>query len=172
MKKKTSYILVGLIIVVGLIIDLVSKSIFANVLEHGERVIILIPNFFRFIYIENDGAAYGMLGGKTWLLILITILFIIGFVVYYILNHNTRVWFNVSIGLILSGAIGNLVDRIFFDGIVRDFISIEVFNFIFNIADMWITFGVICFAIHVILETIKEHKEKGKDKASDGSEDK
>lgn len=172
MKKKTCYIIVGLIIVVGLVIDLVTKAIFANLLEYGDKTIEVIPNFFRFIYVENDGAAYGMLGGKTWVLILITIVFIIGFVAYYVFNHSTNMWFNISIGLIISGAIGNLVDRIFFEGIVRDFISIEIFNFIFNVADMWITFGVICFAVYIIGDMVREYKDKRKEKVDNDSEDK
>ena len=46
------------------------------------------------------------------------------------------------------------------EGIVRDFISIELFSFIFNIADVLITFGVICFVIHIILDSIKDFKDK------------
>ena len=69
--------------------------------------------------------------------------------------------------MIISGAIGNLVDRIFL-GYVRDFISIKIFSFVFNIADMFITFGVIFFAIHLIMSIIKEHKGK----KSNGLEDK
>ena len=75
MKKR--YLIIGLIIVIGLVIDLVTKSIFARVLDYGAKDIVLIPNLLTFTYIENDGAAYGMLGGKTWLLIFITLIFLI-----------------------------------------------------------------------------------------------
>ena len=166
MSKKKSYLIVGIIIIIGLVIDLVTKAVFSSVLEYGNKDIDIIPNFLKLTYVENDGAAYGIFGGKTWLLIVITIIFIIGFVCYYIFNHNSSPWYNIGIGLILSGAIGNFVDRIFFEGIVRDFISIKFFNFVFNFADMWITFGVISFGIYIILELIKEIKEK-KGKNSD-----
>jgi signal peptidase II len=171
MSKKKSFIIVGIIIVVGLVVDLVTKAIFSNVLQHGMKDIDIIPNLLRFTYVENDGAAYGMLGGKTWLLIVVTMVFIVGFVCYYIFNHSTNLWYNFGIGLIISGAIGNLVDRIFFDGIVRDFISIRFFSFVFNFADMWITFGVICFGVSVILDMFKEIKEKkGKEKENDSKD--
>ena len=171
MSKKKSYLLVGLIILIGIVVDLVTKAVFSNVLEYGAKDIELIPNLLKLMYIENDGAAYGMLGGKTWFLIIITIAFVIGFVCYYIFNHSTSIWYNVGIGLIISGAIGNLIDRLFFDGIVRDFISIRFFSFVFNFADMWITFGVICFAVFVIIELVKEMKEK-KGKKHNDTEDK
>lgn len=160
MKKKKSYLIVGIIIVVGLVADLLTKAIFANLLKQGEIDIEVIPNFMKFTYVENDGAAYGMFGGKSWLLILLTVVFIIGFICYYIFNHSTSWWYTFGIGMILSGALGNLVDRVLFNGIVRDFISIEIFNFIFNLADVWITFGVICFAIFVVMEIIKDAKDK------------
>ena len=172
MSRKKAFLIVGLIIVIGLVVDLATKSIFAEVLDYGEKVIVIIPNFFRLIYIENDGAAYGMLGGKTWILIIITIAFIIGFAIYYIFNHKSSWIYQFAFGLILSGAIGNLIDRIFFDGIVRDFISIEIFSFIFNIADMWITFGVILFILDVILDYVKDNKKKKEKTSVDDTEDK
>jgi signal peptidase II len=141
------------------VVDLVTKSIFASMLEYGKETIVLIPNLLEFVYVENDGAAYGMMGGHTWFLIVLTILFIVGFVLYFIFNKDKNIWFTVGVGLIVSGAIGNLIDRIIFN-FVRDFISMEFFNFIFNFADMFITFGVIFFVISMIFDAVKEVKEK------------
>jgi signal peptidase II len=159
MKKYLSYIILASIIVIGLVVDLVTKSIFASMLEYGKETIVLIPNLLEFVYVENDGAAYGMMGGHTWFLIVLTILFIVGFVLYFIFNKDKNIWFTVGVGLIVSGAIGNLIDRIIFN-FVRDFISMEFFNFIFNFADMFITFGVIFFVISMIFDAVKEVKEK------------
>ncbi|MGN0961726.1 MAG: signal peptidase II [Christensenellales bacterium] len=168
MKKRNSYILLISIIVVGVVIDLITKIIFANILLNGE--IVLIPSLLKFTYVENTGAAYGMFGGRTWILILISIVFIIGFLLYDIFNHSNNGWYICGVGLILSGAFGNLVDRIFL-GYVRDFINIKYFNFVFNFADMFITFGIICFAIYLIISMVKDAKEKkgkSKDNAVDG----
>ncbi len=147
------------IIVLGLVIDLVTKSVFADVLEYGEKVVVLIPDFLEFVYVENDGAAYGMLGGQTWLLVVLTIAFIIGFAVYFVLSKDKNVWFTVAVALIISGAVGNLIDRLVFN-FVRDFISIQLFSFVFNFADMFITFGVICYIIYTIMQIVRETKEK------------
>lgn len=172
MKKRTSYILVISIIVVGLVIDLVTKSVLASVLQHGETEIVIIPDFLKLMYMENDGAAYGILGGQTWLLILVTLVFVIGFTLYYIFNHSTSLLYNFGIGFIISGALGNFVDRICL-GYVRDFVSFKFFNFVFNLADVFITIGVICFAIFTIKELIRESREaKGKNIGNDTLSDK
>ncbi len=159
MKKYVPYIILLSIIVLGLVLDLVTKSVFAGFLEYGAKDIVLIPNLLELVYVENDGAAYGILGGKTWFLILLTIGFIIGFVVYFIFSKEKNTLFTTSIALIVSGAIGNLIDRLAF-GFVRDFVSINFFSFVFNIADVLITFGVILFAIETIIEMVREIKAK------------
>ena len=159
MKKYLPYIIMISIVVGGLVVDLVTKSVFASLLEYGKETIVLIPNLLEFVYVENDGAAYGMLGGHTWLLVVMTLFFIIGFIVYFVLNKDKNIWFVISVGCIVSGAIGNLIDRLWFN-FVRDFISIEFFSFVFNFADMFITIGVICYIIYTIIQTVKEAKEK------------
>lgn len=166
MKKKTSYWILVSIVILSVVVDLVTKVIFANVLSDGD--IQIIPNLLTFTYLENTGAAYGMLGGKTWLLILISIVFLIAFVIYDIFNHSTSGWYIAGMGLIIGGAIGNFVDRIFL-GFVRDFVSISFFNFVFNMADLFITFGIVCFAIYYIIGIVKDCKEKrgGKDATED-----
>lgn len=168
MKKKTSYIILISIIVLGIAIDLVTKIIFANVLSSGD--IVLIPNFLTFTYVENTGAAFGMLGDSTWLLILISIVFIVAFVIFDFYNHANNHLYIWGVGLIMAGAIGNFIDRIFL-GYVRDFISIRIFSFVFNMADMFITFGIIIFAIYLIISMINEAKEK-KGKESNETNDK
>lgn len=153
------YIIMISIVLGGLVIDLVTKSVFASVLDYGKETIVLIPNLLEFVYVQNDGAAYGMLGGQTWLLIVMTFIFIVGFILYFVFYKDKNIWFIISVGLIVSGAIGNLIDRLWFN-YVRDFISIEFFSFVFNFADMFITFGVICYVIYTILQSVKEAKEK------------
>ena len=157
MKKKKSYIILSCIIGIGLIVDIVTKIIFSNVLK--VRDITIIPKLLRFTYVENTGAAFGMMGDKTWLLIIISVVFIVAFVVFDIFNHSTSNWYIWGMGLIISGAIGNFVDRIFL-GYVRDFISISFFSFVCNIADIFITFGIIFFAIYLIVSSVKDVKEK------------
>lgn len=159
MKKKTSYLIIFIIILVGIVLDLLSKHLFANYFENNSEDIVLISNFLIFTFVKNTGAAYGMFGDSTVMLAIVSIVFIVAFIVYDIFNHNNSWWYIFGIGLIISGAIGNLVDRIFL-GYVRDFVSIRLFSFVFNLADLFITVGVICFVIYLILTVIKEKKEK------------
>jgi len=171
MKKKTTYIILISIVLAGIVLDLISKIIFANIFATRDNPIVIIPDFFELTFLKNTGAAYGVLSNHTWLLIVMSILFIIGFVVYDIFYHSNSIWYIFASGLILSGAIGNLIDRIFL-GYVRDFIRIELFSFVFNLADLFITAGVVCYAIFIILETIKEAKEKKDKKDTNANNDK
>lgn len=159
MKKRTSYIIIFSIIVVGIVLDLVSKHFFAWRFEANSQKIVVIPNLFEFVFVKNTGAAYGIFGDSTVMLSVVSILFIIGFVLFDIFNHKNDWLYIFGIGLILSGAIGNLVDRLFL-GYVRDFISIKLFSFVFNLADLFITAGVICFLVYLLISLIKEKKEK------------
>lgn len=159
MKKRTSYIVIASIIVVGVILDLVSKHFFAQYFESGNADIVVIPNFFIFTFVKNTGAAYGIFGNSTLAITILSILFIIAIIVYDIFNHSSSVWYMLGVGFIISGAIGNVVDRIFL-GYVRDFISIRLFSFVFNIADLFITIGVISFLIYLVISIAKEKKEK------------
>ncbi len=147
------------IIVVGIVLDLVSKHFFALRFETNSQKIVVIPNLFEFVFVKNTGAAYGIFGDSTVMLSVVSILFIIGFVLFDIFNHKNDWLYVFGIGLIISGAIGNLVDRLFL-GYVRDFISIKLFSFVFNLADLFITAGVICFLVYLLISLIKEKKEK------------
>jgi len=159
MKKRTSYILMLLIIVVAIVLDLISKMIIQNYFASGNDDIVIIADFFEITYLENTGAAFGMFGNSTLGLTIVSVVFILLFFVYDIFCHNNSAWYLCGMSLVVAGAIGNLVDRIAF-GYVRDFISIHLFSFVFNLADLFITLGVICFGIYLLLSIIKETKEK------------
>lgn len=149
MKKGKIYLI--LLLILFIIIDFISKLLVINVLK--DNTFIIINNFLKFIYVKNTGAAFGILSGNIIILILITLLFI-----YYIVkelskSNNNRITL-LSYILILSGAIGNLIDRVF-RGYVVDFISFTIFNkemAVFNIADSYITIGVIILIISMIWE--------------------
>ena len=146
-------------------LDLVTKFLFAEYLSGGQDIVV-IPNFFKFTYVENTGAAYGMFGGSTVALIIISIIFVIAFCAFDHFNHSNNICYVLGISLIISGALGNMIDRIFL-GYVRDFVSISLFSFVFNIADALITFGVIFFMIYLIVSIVKEQKDKKKDELGD-----
>jgi signal peptidase II len=100
-------------------------------------------------YVENMGAAFGILENQVWFFILVTIVSI--FVLFKYFNESIQnkndFWFTYSVYVILAGAIGNLIDRIRL-GYVIDFLNFKFVNFpVFNIADVYICLG---FAIYLI----------------------
>jgi len=108
----------------------------------------LLPGFLDLVHVENYGSAFGLLANQTFLLITVTVasLLIILFFLRY-LSPATTLGI-VSIGLILGGAVGNLIDRLRFS-YVTDFIDIHLQNLFhwpaFNLADAAITVGIFIF---------------------------
>jgi signal peptidase II len=102
-----------------------------------------IFSFFKLLYITNTGAAFGIFKNYSILIIFISII-VIGLLIYYINKIPKEDY--IGYGLIIGGALGNLIDRIFF-GYVRDFISIWIWP-IFNIADIAISIGIILIIIN------------------------
>ena len=136
----------------NVIIDIISKRAIVENLQVERTSIPIIPNIFHFTYIRNYGAAFSMLEGSPWLgwlsLIVSVILIAIG-----IFRNFNNIWEQVGFGLILAGAAGNGIDRLFFGGSVVDFIDLRVINFaIFNWADISINVGVICLLIHSFID--------------------
>ena len=151
MKKK--YIIFSIAIILLTLFDQISKIIVINNFELYESVI-LINNFLKFYYLNNTGASFGILSGKTLLIILISILMIV-YLIKEIKNHKESNLLLISSSLIISGAFGNLIDRVF-RGYVIDFISFTLFNRempVFNLADTFITIGVILYIIMIIMES-------------------
>ena len=150
MKKKYLYIV---LFIVGLVlIDQVSKLLVVNYLSDK---IVLINNFFCLDYVKNTGAAFGFFSGNIFFLILITLALVIYLI--YDLKQNMDKKLNLIFTiLIISGAIGNLIDRVL-RGFVVDFISFILFNSqmpVFNIADIFVTCGV----LGLIFVMFKEEK--------------
>ena len=148
MKKK--YIIFILSVLLLVIFDQISKYLVTSTLS--KNGLILIPNFLKFIYIKNTGISFGMLSGNQIIIIILTVLIVI-YLIYELLNNNNKKLFISSI-LIIGGALGNLIDRVFRTYVV-DFISFTLFGkemAIFNLADIFITFGVIVYFYNLLME--------------------
>lgn len=171
LKENYKQLLIKLIIVVGvLVLDLVTKIVFANIFserysQENFSNIVVIKNILSFTYTENIGAAFSIFSGHVVFLILFSIVFIGVFICIDYFYKEKNPWFVVGISLIVGGAIGNLIDRIFL-GYVRDFISFDfIKNFaICNIADCAITIGCVCMCIYLVVLLVREGKEKNKNK--------
>lgn len=154
--------LLKIFLIIGLIaVDLITKVLFARFLGEGKQINI-ITNVFSLQYTENTGAAYGIFSNSTTMLIVVSCLFLVLLLIYDLFNSTKNIWYNLGLSFIVGGAIGNLIDRIFL-GYVRDFANFEIFKFIFNLADAFITFGLIFFVIYILI-TLKEEKSQNKSK--------
>lgn len=121
-----------------------------------------IKGLIDIYYIHNRGAAWGMLSGYTWVLLTVTVLVMIGCVIFLIKNgvkSKVLLW---AMTFVLSGGIGNLIDRVFRDGNVVDFLHFEFWpDFpVFNIADCAIVVGAGLLILYFVLDTVREYREK------------
>lgn len=153
-KNLIRYSLIFLVSALLVGVDLLTKKLFFG----NDQT--LIYNFLTFETQKNDGAALGIFSGHIELLIIVTFVFLILLLVYdYFYNQKSALYF-AGLSLILAGAVGNLVDRLSF-GYVRDFIRVhlKIMPYCFNVADAFLTFGVI-FMLICVLFPKKEQKKK------------
>ncbi|MFX3674174.1 MAG: signal peptidase II [Paenisporosarcina sp.] len=152
------YYLVAIVIVA---IDQWTKWLVVKNMELGERILLNDPTFALLSH-RNRGAAWGMLEGQMWLFTIVTIVVIAGILYYFHKETKGKPLFQLSLMIILGGAIGNFIDRLF-RGEVVDFIDvlIPILNYdfpIFNIADAALTIGVGLVIIVLFLEEKQEKK--------------
>ena len=168
-----SFILAGIVAVIFLVAEQVTKYIVATNMELGSTVGFL-NGFLDFTFTHNDGGAWGMLGGARWLLLASTAIIMVVIVVLIIRNKLKSKLLFWAGSLIISGGIGNMIDRIFNGGKVVDFLEVKFIEFpVFNIADCAVVIGAGLLILYFILDTIKEEKEKKVKKLAEnnGSED-
>ena len=110
----------------------------------------IIPDIFHFTYVENRGAAFGMMAGQKWLLIWVTAIVILAAVVVIVTGKikNTTVLFAVT--TIIGGGVGNLIDRVY-RGFVVDYVHLKIINFaVFNFADICVTVGTVLLLVYLL----------------------
>jgi signal peptidase II len=161
--KPKRIIIYSLIILLGVAIDLVSKILVAVFLKPvGDLPI--ISDFFHFTYHENPGAAWGMLQDARWVFMTVSTVAIIGLTFYLYTGWVESKLGEAAFLLIISGGIGNMVDRISL-GYVIDFLHAKFIDFpIFNIADSFVTVGAFLLIASLIIEIFNEGKRKGQEK--------
>lgn len=118
----------------------------------GGPSILVIPGLLQFTYVENRGAAFGIFQGRVGLLSLFTLAVIVVALILLIrgrLRHPLLMW---SVGLIIAGGVGNLIDRVFRSFVV-DYIDISpLFSFpVFNFADCCVVIGTAMLAVYMLL---------------------
>jgi len=149
-------ILYALVVVVLILADQAVKE-YARICMEAGRSFVLIPHVVEFVYVENTGAAFGMLGGMRILLVSISVIamLLIGFVIYV---GYFKSWITVwSLVFVLGGAIGNLIDRALC-GYVVDMFNLLFMDFaVFNVADIFVTCGAVVLCVSLLFS--KEGRE-------------
>ncbi|MDD2493892.1 MAG: signal peptidase II [Tissierellia bacterium] len=144
-------IIFGFIFVLSIILDQVTKVWATNTLRDGSEIKI-IDEFFRLSYVENRGAAFGMLQNKIWFFVLVTIIMLVILAYIFFVNKNLNILSKLSLTLIAGGAIGNFIDRVRL-GYVVDFLDVRFGSFydfpVFNVADSFVVCGTILLMILV-----------------------
>lgn len=146
--------------VFALVADQVVKYIVATNM-HLYQTIDFIDGFLDFTFIYNDGGAWGILGGNRWLLLGSTAVIMTVLIIMLIKDRLKSKLFFWAACLVISGGLGNMIDRIFRSGKVVDFIHATFIDFpIFNIADCAVVIGAGLLILYFVLDIIKDEKQR------------
>lgn len=154
-NKRNVYValIVGFVV---LVLDQMTKYLVR--LFMFDSSVIVFENVFHLTFVKNTGALFGMFQNSNTIFIFITVV-VIGFLVYLLkTSQDTKMFYYCNIGLLIGGAVGNLVDRIFF-GYVIDFVDVRVWP-VFNVADSAISVGIVLMITYLIYEESMSKKKK------------
>lgn len=172
-KKKSieDYVTYVLILVGGIVIDQLTKLIVVKnmalhehipVIKFGDTVIASL------YHTRNDGAAFGMLDSAPWVFNTVSTVAIIAMLAYLFLGHAQSKLSGIALAMLISGGIGNMIDRIALKYVV-DFIYLDVINFaVFNGADSFVCIGAGLLVLALILEMKEEMKKEKAKKEENG----
>ena len=148
MKRKVT---VPIVIVALIALDQwVKFEIVKNIQLGGVKP--FIPKILSLTYLRNTGEAFSILENQQWLFAVITLV-VIGAAIWYLSKHiKGSVWLLSALSLIIAGGIGNFIDRMR-QGFVVDMFQLDFINFaIFNVADSYLTIGVLVLIVMMLKE--------------------
>ena len=152
-------IIYSLIILVGIGIDQLTKFLSVKFLSPLDTFPI-IKDVIHLTYVENKGAAFGMLANHRWVFIVISTVTIIALAAFLYLGKASNMLYGVAISMIISGGIGNMIDRLAL-GYVVDFIDFTLIDFaVFNGADSFVCVGAGLMVLAMLLDIAKESRVK------------
>ncbi len=148
-----------IIAAVTVALDQISKYlVLQNIPLHGN--VLVIPGLFHFTYVENKGAAFGILSDHRWVFMAVSVVAIAAFVFYIVKFCPKDKLLLISMSMIIGGGVGNMIDRVA-RGSVVDFIEVDFMEFaVFNVADIFVCVGCGLMILDVILSEVREQKSK------------
>lgn len=150
-KKMKALVLDVLFMLLLIALDQFTKHL-AVIHLKDKQAFKLIDGVLEFNYLENKGAAFGMLQnqGVFFVFVAVIVLSVIAYILYKMPDSRKYHPLHVLLSLIAAGAIGNMIDRIRLDYVV-DFIYIVIINFpIFNVADMYVSFATVILVLALL----------------------
>ncbi len=172
MTVLLSLLIAGIVVV----LDRLTKNLILASMAEGDSVTV-IPGVLRWTYIENTGAAFGMLKDRRWVFLVFSVIMIaavFGYIVWkYLLKKQPVEWAElIALSVIAGGGVGNMIDRVL-RGSVTDFVDVICFpfwQFIFNVADMFVTCG--CFLLIFTIVRSELHEARKRQAAASSDEEK
>ncbi len=171
MAIKREYIYDLFTLMTALLVILIDQLTKAQIVQHlspannPANIVPVVGNYLSFYYIHNSGAAFSLFANQAILIVFILLAIGVIAFLYYRMREKRLVVLNITFGLIVGGAVGNLVDRLHNHGEVIDFIFFQIpqlnFRFaIFNIADAAISIGVLLLFFFFLFSGRKQHEER------------
>lgn len=146
------YLLIALVV---FLLDQGSKWLVVHFMKYGETIP-LWPGVFHITSHRNAGAAFGILQNQRWFFLLITVLVVVGILIFLWKQKERAPLLSTALGIILGGAVGNFLDRLI-SGEVVDFLDFRLINYpIFNLADSSIVIGVGLILLDTLLQGRKQ----------------
>ena len=160
--KRSQYVLFSAIILIGILLDQLTKLIAVRMLKPIDTFPI-IKNVLHLTYVDNRGAAFGMLADQRWIFIIVSTVTLVCMCLYLYSGKAEGRLMTVSLSMIISGGIGNMIDRIAL-GYVVDFIDFRLINFaVFNGADSFVCVGAGMLVLALLIDIVNEAKKNKKD---------
>ena len=148
MKKRG---IVAGVIAILIVLDQLVKSYVVQNIALGE-IKSWIPNLVSLTYLQNRGAAFSILQDQQLLFAVITLVVVVGAIWYLHKHMEDSFWMVLGLTLIIAGGLGNFIDRIS-QGFVVDMFHLDFINFaIFNVADSYLTVGVVVLLLAMLKE--------------------
>lgn len=145
-KRDSIYLAIVLILVT---FDYIIKTKIKTIMQLGDSIDV-IKNFFSITYVQNTGAAFGMFKNQKILFLIVGIVAI--FILVYSFSKTDNKIAKISISMVISGAIGNIIDRLLYGFVVDMFDFHAIWSYVFNFADVCVVLGVALLSFSIIKE--------------------